>query len=101
MIYLKSIFQGPTAAKFYRNSKLREKHFSNFKIQEVQAPCTPFGRPYKQRYYIHKGKPRSSLNKLTRLPHKLGLCNRNPNFRLHLWLHHGPNTPWLRPFCNT
>ena len=30
------------------------------------------------------GKPRSSRNRLTRLPHKPGLCNRNLNFRLRL-----------------
>jgi len=34
------------------------------------------------------GKPRSSRSKWTRLPHKLGLCNRNPNFRLRIRLHY-------------
>jgi len=38
MIYLKSIFQGQTAVKFYTNAKLREKHLSNIKIQGLQAP---------------------------------------------------------------
>jgi len=39
--------------------------------------------------YAHTyGKPHSSRSKLTRLPNKLGSCNRNPNFRLWLPLHH-------------
>jgi len=34
MIYLKSIFQGQTAVILYK-LEAKEKHFSNFKIQEM------------------------------------------------------------------
>jgi len=83
-------FPGTKWVKFCTNSELREKTFSNFKIQRSKHPCAPFRTTMQTRILCiaHKGKPRSSRNKLTRLPHKLGLCNRNPNLslRLRLWM---------------
>jgi len=80
-----SIFpSGLTLVKFYfTKSKLRENQFSNFKIQGIQDPPAPLPTPM-QMIYVHIRKTRLSYNKLTRLPHKFGLCNRNPNFRLRL-----------------
>ena len=77
-----------TTVKFYfTNLKLREKHFSNFKIQGVQAPMHPLSDDHANEgiMYIY-GKPRSSRSKLTCLSHTLGVCNQNPNFRLRLRL---------------
>ena len=53
----------------------------------MSASCIPFPTTMQTRIIMYTyDKPRSSRNKLTRLPHKPGLCNGNPNFRLRL--HH-------------
>ena len=72
----------------FTNSK-RTYTFFNFPNPRVLRLSCPLSTPMQTRIimYIYE-KPCSSRNKSTRLLYKLGLCNRNPDFRLRLHLHH-------------
>jgi len=71
--------------------QIETKRKTFFKFQNPGHPrllCNPFPTPMQTRIMYTYGKPRLSRNELTRFPHKLGLCNRNPHFRLRLRPHH-------------
>ena len=68
----------------------QQKGKSFFKFQHPKGPRSPCPFLFDAHVnynYVHIRKTRLSRNKLTGLPCKLGLCNRNLNFRLRLRLH--------------
>jgi len=80
-----SFSQLVTKMKNFSTNFLNRK-IPNSKPRGCQGPLfTPIPTPMKTRKFMYTHvKPRSSRNKLTRLPPNLMLCNRNPNVQIRL-----------------